>query len=78
MPPKRSESWQKAANQEGKILFAIQDLQKGNIKSLRAAAELYNIPFPTLRRRAIGVSSRVDKYHHRQKLTQIKEDSLTK
>ncbi|GFG03195.1 hypothetical protein IFM5058_01312 [Aspergillus udagawae] len=78
MPPKCSESWQKSAEQEGKILLAIQDLQKGNIKSLRAAATLYKIPLSTLHDRAAGVSSRVDKYHHQQKLTQLEEDSLTK
>jgi DDE superfamily endonuclease/Tc5 transposase-like DNA-binding protein/Psq-like protein len=78
MPPKRSESWQKAANQEGKVLLALEDIKKGQIKSLRAAAKLYEIPFSTLQERAAGVSSRVDIYHHRQKLTQLEEDSLTK
>ena len=78
MPPKRSESWQKSANQEGKILLALQGVQKGQIKSLRAAAKLYEIPFSTLQERAAGVSSRVDIHHHRQKLTQLEEDLLTK
>jgi hypothetical protein len=48
MPPKRSESWQILANQEGKILLALQGVHKGQIKSLRAAAKLYDIPFSTL------------------------------
>jgi hypothetical protein len=77
MPPKRSKSWQKAANQEGKVLLALEGIKKGQIKSLRAAAKLYEIPFSTLQERAAGVSSRVDIYHHRQKLTQLEEDSLT-
>ncbi|KAJ5600254.1 hypothetical protein N7450_001321 [Penicillium hetheringtonii] len=54
MPPKRSESWQKAAKQEGKILFALEDIKKGRIKSLCAAAKLYNIPFSTLQNCAAG------------------------
>ena len=69
MPPNRSESWQKAANQEGRILLALEDIKKGNIKSLRVAAKLYNIPLSTLYRRATGVFSRVDNIHNRQKLT---------
>ena len=77
MPPKRSESWQKLANQEGKILLAFQGVQKGQIKSLRAAAKLYDIPFSTLQPRATGVLSRVDTHHNRQKLTQLEEYSLT-
>ncbi|KAJ5240603.1 uncharacterized protein N7469_002194 [Penicillium citrinum] len=76
MPPKRSESWQKAVSQEGKILIALKDLKQGNIKSLRAAARLYNIPLSTLHDRAEGVSSRVDTRHHRYKLTEFEEDSL--
>jgi hypothetical protein len=69
MPPKHSKSWQKAANQEGKVLLALEDIKKGQIKSLRAAAKLYEIPFSTLQERAAGVSLRVDIYHYRQKLT---------
>ena len=76
MPPKRSESWQKLANQEGKILLALQGIQKKQIKSLRAAAKLYDIPYTTLRLRATGVSSRVDTRASGYKLTKLEEDSL--
>ncbi|KAF7734260.1 HTH Psq-type DNA-binding domain-containing protein, partial [Penicillium ucsense] len=48
MPPIRSGSSQNLANQEGKILLALDDLQNGRIKSLRAAASLYEIPRSTL------------------------------
>ena len=78
MPPKRSESWRKVANQESNILLALEDIKKDQIKPSRAAAKLYEIPFSTLQERAAGVSSRVDIHHHRQKLTQLEEDSLTK
>ena len=77
MPPKRIESSQKSVNQEGKILLALDDLQNGRIKSLRAAAKLYAIPFSTLQARADGRISRVDKRPSGHKLTQIEEDSLT-
>ena len=63
MPPKRSESSQKLANQEGRILLALDDIKNGRNKSLRAAARLYDIPFSTLQRRATGGSPRADSYH---------------
>jgi hypothetical protein len=77
MPPNRSESSHKLANQEGKILLALSDLKEGRIQSLRAAARLYEIPETTLRNRAFGIQSRVDQRPNRHKLTQLEEDSLT-
>ncbi|CEJ62228.1 hypothetical protein PMG11_10734 [Penicillium brasilianum] len=76
MPPVRSESRQKLANQEGKILLALSDLQEGRIQSIRAAAKLYDIPRSTLQDRADGRLSRVDKPPNGRKLTQLEEDSL--
>jgi hypothetical protein len=77
MPPIRSESRQKLANQEGKILLALDDLKNGRVKSLRAAAKLYEIPLTTLHARTDGRISRVDKRPSGHKLTQFEEDSLT-
>ena len=77
MPPIRSESSQKLANQEGKVLLALSDIKDGRITSLRAAAKLYEIPFSTLQARADGRIARVDKRPNRYKLTQLEEDALT-
>jgi hypothetical protein len=77
MPPKRSESWLKSANQEGKIILALNDLENGRVKTLRAAAKLYEIPLTTLHARTDGRISRVDKRPSGHKLTQLEEDSLT-
>ena len=76
MPPKRSNSSQKLANQEGRIQLALADIKKGQIASLRAAARLYDVPFSTLQRRATGVIPRADSYHQRYKLSELEEDSL--
>lgn len=76
MPPIRSQSSQKLANQEGKVLLALTDLQNGRIKSIRAAAQLYGIPYRTLAARANGRAARVDKRPSGHKLTQLEEDSL--
>jgi hypothetical protein len=76
MPPIRTETSQNLANQEGKILLALSDLQNGRIKSLRAAASLYDIPRSTLSDRARGVVSRVDSRAISFKLTELEEDSL--
>ncbi|OOQ89515.1 hypothetical protein PEBR_07950 [Penicillium brasilianum] len=77
MPPIRTESSHKLANQEGRILLALSDLKDGRAKSLRAAAKLYEIPFATLQARADGRVSRVDKRPSGHKLTQTEEDALT-
>ena len=69
MPPKRSESWHKLANQEGKILLALEDLNDGRIKSLRVVAKLYEIPLSTLHTRAHGQTSGVKKRLSGHKLT---------
>jgi hypothetical protein len=76
MPPIRTESSQKSANQEGRILLALDDIKNGRIKSLREAAKLYDIPRQTLSRRANGIVSRVDTRANSHKLTQLEEDSL--
>ncbi|OOQ86488.1 hypothetical protein PEBR_21279 [Penicillium brasilianum] len=76
MPPIRSESRQKLANQEGKILLALDDIKNRRIKSIRAAAKLYEIPHTTLAGRAKGVQARVKTSPNKRKLTQLEEDSL--
>jgi len=69
MSPIRSQHSQKLANQEGKILLALDDLQNGRVKSIRAVARLYDLPYTTLADRARGVVSRVDKRPSGYKLT---------
>ncbi|KAJ5231299.1 uncharacterized protein N7469_005887 [Penicillium citrinum] len=54
MPPIRSESSQKLANREGKILLILSNIKNGCINSLRAAAKLYKISFSTLQIYADG------------------------
>ena len=46
-----------SSNQEGRILLAITALKEGNIKSIRAAAMSYDVPFESLRARLNGVTS---------------------
>jgi hypothetical protein len=54
MPLIRTESSHKLANQEGRILLALSDLKDSRVKSLRAVAKLYEIPFAILQARANG------------------------
>jgi hypothetical protein len=77
MPPIRTESSQKSANQEDRILLALDDIKNGRIKSIRAAAKLYDLPRSTLGDRAQGVIARVDTRPNSHELTQLEEDSLT-
>ena len=69
MPPIRSESWLKSANQEGKISLALDDIKNGRIQSIRAAAKLYKIPRATLQTRAYSVISIVERRYPLYKLT---------
>jgi len=48
MPPKRGRIRQNDAQQEGRVLLAIQAIENGQIPSIRQAAKLYNIPRSTL------------------------------
>ncbi|KAJ5233428.1 uncharacterized protein N7469_005194 [Penicillium citrinum] len=77
MPPNRSGSSHKLANQESKILLVLSDLKEGRIQSLRAAARLYEIPESTLYICVSGTQSRVDQRPNRYKFIQLEEDSRT-
>jgi hypothetical protein len=61
MPSIRSESFQKSANQVGKILLALDDIKNGHIKSIRSVTKLYEIPRSTLQTRACYVVSIVER-----------------
>jgi hypothetical protein len=76
MTPIRPE-WRNLANQEGKTQSVLKDLQNGRIKSLRAAAKLYEVPLTTLHERVQGQSSRLDSRPSGFTLIQLEEDSLT-
>jgi hypothetical protein len=76
MPPIRSESRLKSANQEGKISLALDNIKYGRVKSIREAAKLYEIPRATLQTRAHGVVSIAERRHPRHKLTELEEKSL--
>ena len=77
MPPIRTESSQKSANQESNILLAFSDIKDGCIRSLRAAAKLYKILYAILYRRANGLILYVDKCSTDYKLIQLEKDLLT-
>ncbi|KFY91232.1 hypothetical protein V498_05563, partial [Pseudogymnoascus sp. VKM F-4517 (FW-2822)] len=65
-----------SSNQEGRIILAIKALKEGNIKSIRAAAMLYDVPFKLLRARLNGVTSRRDSTPNLRKLTSYEESAL--
>ena len=65
-----------SSNQEGRILLAITALKEGNIKSIRAAAMSYDVPFESLRARLNGVTSWRDSTPNSRKLTSYEESAL--
>ncbi|OQE11327.1 hypothetical protein PENFLA_c072G04132 [Penicillium flavigenum] len=78
MPPIRSRSSQNSIEQEGRILLAIQAIQKKEISSIREVARRFNVPRSTLSTRLNGVQNRAISRANSQKLTDVEEDSLQK
>ncbi|OJJ65627.1 hypothetical protein ASPBRDRAFT_139700, partial [Aspergillus brasiliensis CBS 101740] len=54
IPPKSDISSKTAVEQEGRILLAIESIQKDQVASIREAAHVFNIPRTTLRARLAG------------------------
>lgn len=76
MPPIRSQNRSKLAEQEGRILLAIQAIEKQQSLSIRRAADIYKIPRTTLQDRLNGRQNRVNLRANSTKLTEIEENSL--
>ena len=76
MTPIRSQRSRKSVEQEGRILLAVEAIQKQEIRSLREAARRYIVPYATLRTRRSGITNRVDIRANNHKLTQSEEESL--
>ncbi len=64
------------AQNEGRILLALQAYQTGQIPSLRAAARTYEVPHATLTRRFHGTLSQSDFVSPNRKLTSTEESTL--
>lgn len=77
MPPIRSLKHLDSEHQEGRIQLALNAYNKGEIKSLRAAATAFNVPLTTLFRRHKGTPQHAITYPNSSKLTQLEKDSLT-
>jgi hypothetical protein len=78
MPPIRSRSSNNSAEQEGRILLAIQAFQNKEISSIREAARQFDLPFSSLRNRLTGLKNRSESRANNHKLTEIEEQSLQK
>ncbi|OGE47182.1 hypothetical protein PENARI_c057G04216 [Penicillium arizonense] len=78
MPPIRTKSSRNLVEQEGRILLAIQAIQKQEIGAVRAAARVFDVPESTLRTRLKGSTNRAETRANGHKLTEIEEESLKK
>ena len=76
MPPKRGRIRQNDAQQEGRVLLAIQAIENGQIPSIRQATKLYNIPRSTLQTRLTGTATRLSTRANSHKLTESEEETL--
>jgi len=64
--------------QEGRIELAIQAYKQGQFKSLRRAADAYNVNQSTLQRRYNGTLARANCQSNRQKLTATEEQTIAR
>jgi hypothetical protein len=64
------------AQNEGRIALALQAYQRGQFRSIRAAANSYDVDRSTLQRRARGVPPQRDTRPTNTKLTQLEENCL--
>lgn len=76
MPPIRTQSSRNSAEQEDRILLAIQALKNQEISSTREAARRFNVPCTTLRGRLSGHTQRSATRANSHKLTELEEESL--
>jgi hypothetical protein len=74
MPPQRRE---KKAGIEGRKLLALQAYETGQVRSLRAAAKAFDVPYSSLAPRASGCRPRAEIGQHNRKLNDTEELALT-
>ena len=65
-----------ALQREGRLLLALQAIQKGHIKTIRATAKAYNVSESTLRDRRNGRISRAKSTPNSRKLNTTEESIL--
>ncbi|EDN95831.1 hypothetical protein SS1G_12036 [Sclerotinia sclerotiorum 1980 UF-70] len=63
-------------NQEGRILLAIEAINKDQKLSIRKAAKLYNIPHTKIQRRIDGTTPRIESRANSHNLTKLEEEVL--
>ena len=78
MPPIRHKNQRNFEENEGKIQLAISDLKTKKIRSVRQAAEIYNISHSTLQNRQNGMIYRAKTRANSHKLSEFEEELLIK
>jgi hypothetical protein len=66
----------RGSDQEGRIILAIQALKEHQLKSVQAAAIMYDVPRRTLSNRLNGTTSRRDSVPKSRKLTSYEESAI--
>jgi hypothetical protein len=78
MPPIRSQTLRNSAEQESRLLLAIQAIEKQEIATISLAARTFNVPPSTLRRRLSRIQDRASSGANSHKSSEIDERSLQK
>ena len=78
MPPIHNKNQSNSQEQEGRIQLALSDLKNEKIRSIRQAADVYNVSRSTLQNRLNGKAYRVELRANNHKLTKFEEESLVK
>jgi hypothetical protein len=61
---------------ENRVLLAINSIRSTPRLSIRRAAEIYNVPRTTIRRRMNGQTAKADSYNGRSNLTKLEEEVI--
>jgi predicted HTH domain antitoxin len=77
-PPNMPKSSKSSVEREGRISLAVKAIQNGQIKSVREAARIFEVPRSTLQDRLNGIKFRKETRANSYKLTPIEEESLVK
>lgn len=76
MPPKGRQISRNSIEKEKRIVLAISTLKNKEIRNIREAARLYNVPHSTLQDRLREIINRLETRVNSYKITQNKEESL--
>ena len=76
MPRKVYKTKQDLVEQEGRLQLALQALNRDQIRSIKEAARVFNVPYTTLYDRSKGHQFKLELRNHKHRLSLLQEETL--